>query len=92
MTTRLSGTRRRRQHLVFFRKFLSKFYRRSLTPSLTLTDMSSNDAAFHTAEPAHLGGELMLADADHVEAWLLPSVLEATGLEPAEPASQITCS
>ena len=50
--------------------------------------MSSNDAAFHTAEPAHLGGELMHADAEHVGAWLQASVLEATGLEPAEPELQ----
>ena len=45
--------------------------------------MSRNDAV-RTAEPDHVGGELVHADADHVASWLTASVLEATGLELAE--------
>ena len=37
-----------------------------------------------TGAAVDLGGELVHADADYVDAWLLASVLEATGLKPAE--------
>ena len=82
MTTRSSRTRTVGNTSFSFGSFFASFTATATIPSLTHTDMSRNDAV-HTAEPAHLGGELMHADADHVEAWLLASVLEATGLKPA---------